>query len=234
MRKIAKHDDAPQCLQNFIAGQLAIEPVPVNLTYGDFRGKKELLCELTKEQFGLCGYTGAPVDDRISKLQSNNDKVSFSNHIEHLKCQDACRQELESRGQEYGRDLGEDLDYHNLIAALEVRGSEEEHFGAVFKKNKPLSILPTQEKCNEHFGFREVDGGIDGLNEGAKDCIAVLKLDHKTLDGWRKSAIDIWLDPEVIQTREDFAEVIQSVEKPVDDKLPEFAFVIGAIAKGYI
>lgn len=234
MRNIAK-SQPPECLQTFIDGQLAIDPEPVNLTYGDFRDKSKLLGELTAEQFGLCGYTGAPVDDgRISKLKSPSDEVTFRNHIEHLKCQEICKGELITAGRVFGRDIGDDLSYFNMIAAVEVRGSEREHFGAVRKKNHSLPVLPTQNDCNVHFSFREVDGGIDGLTDEGTESINVLQLDHETLNGWRKSAIEIWLDPEVIQSREDFTEVIQAVEMPVDGKLPEFAFVIGAIAKGYL
>ncbi|MBS0368065.1 MAG: hypothetical protein JSS57_02575 [Proteobacteria bacterium] len=233
MRKITK-SQPPECLQSFIDGQLAIEPEPLNVTYKDFRAKAELLSILTSEQFGLCGYTGVPVDERITHLKSPTNQATFRNHIEHLKSQATCKSELLDSGRVYGRDLGDDLNYFNMIAAVEVRGVESEHFGAVKKKDLSLRVLPTQEKCDEHFRFREVDGGIDGLSEDAKESIAVLQLDHKTLDGWRKSAIDTWLDPEVIQTREDFEGVIQELEKPIDGKLPEFAFVIGAVAKGYI
>lgn len=234
MRHITK-SQPPKCLQDFIDGQLAIKPEPVNVTYGDFRSKPKLLGELTTEQYGLCGYTGAPVDDeRISKLQSLSGEATFKNHIEHLKCQEACKQELISTGRVFGKDLGDDLSYFNMIAAVEVRGSEPEHFGAVKKKNLPLPVLPTQNNCSDHFSFHEIDGGIDGLTHDGATSINVLQLNHETLNGWRKSAIDTWLDPEVIQSHEDFAAVIQAVETPIDGKLPEFAFVIGSIAKEYL
>ncbi len=121
-----------------------------------------------------------------------------------------------------------------MIAAVEVRGSESEHFGAVKKKALALPVLPTQEKCDEYFKFREADGGIEGLNGDAEQSINVLQLDHDTLNGWRKSAIDAWLDPEVIKTRQDLEEVAQAMEEPVEGKLPEYAFVIGSIAKEYL
>jgi hypothetical protein len=72
------------------------------------------------------------------------------------------------------------------------------------------------------------------LNEDAEQSIDVLHLDHDTLKGWRKSAVDVWLDPEVIQTRKDFEEVAQAMEEPVEGKLPEYAFVIGSIAREYL
>jgi hypothetical protein len=233
MRRIVKNQ-TPDCLQTFIDGQLAIEPEPVNLTYRNFRAQADLLAILTAEQFGLCGYTGAPVDERISNLKSTSGQATFRNHIEHLKCQATCRKELADCGGEYGRDLCDDLNYFNMIAAVEVRGAESEHFGAVKKKDLSLPVLPTQEKCDEHFKFREVDGGIEGLKEEADQSISVLHLNHDTLKGWRKSAIAAWLDPEVIQTLEDFEEVAQAMEEPVEGRLPEYAFVIGSIAKGYL
>lgn len=233
MRRIVKNQ-TPACLQAFIDGQLAIEPDPVNVTYACFPGKVDLLVILTAEQFGLCGYTGAPIDERISNLSSPSGQATFSNHIEHLKCQATCRQELTDSGGDYGKDLCDDLNYMNMIAAVEVRGAEREHFGAVKKKNLALPVLPTQETCDECFKFREGDGGIEGMNDAAKQSINVLQLDHDTLKGWRKSAVDVWLDPKVIQTREDFEEVAQAMEKPVEGKLPEYAFVIGSIAREYL
>lgn len=233
MRRIVKNQ-TPECLQTFIEGQLAIEPEPVNVTYACFPRKSDLLAILTAEQFGLCGYTGVPVDERTSNLKSPSNQATFRNHIEHLKCQATCRQELTDSGREFGRDLCDDLNYLNMIAAVEVRGAESEHFGAVKKKNNALPVLPTQEKCDEYFKFREVDGGIEGLNDDAEQSIRVLDLDHDTLKGWRKSAIDVWLDPQVIQTREDFEKVAQAMEKPIEGKLPEYAFAMASIAREYL
>ena len=233
MRRIAKNQ-TPECLETFIERQLSIEPEPVNVTYACFPRKSDLLAILTAEQFGLCGYRGVHVDERISNLKSPSGQATFRNHIEHLKCQATCRKELADSDREFGRDLCDDLNYLNMIAAVEVRGTESEHFGAVKKKNLALPVLPTQEKCDEYFKFREVDGGIEGLNDDAELSIGVLDLDHDTLKGWRKSAIDIWLDPQVIQTLEDFEEVARAMEEPVEGKLPEYAFVIGSIAREYL
>lgn len=233
MRRIVKNQ-TPECLKNFIEGQLSIKPEPVNVTYACFRSKPDLLAILTSEQFGLCGYTGVPVDERISNLTSHSGQATFKNHIEHLKSQDTCKQELTDSGGEFGRDLCDDLNYLNMIAAVEVRGAESEHFGAVKKKSLALPVLPTQEQCDECFKFREADGGIEGLNAAAEQSIGVLNLDHDTLKGWRKSAIDVWLDPQIIQTREDFEKVAHAMDEPVEGKLPEYAFVIGSIAREYL
>jgi len=233
MRRIEK-TNTPECLQAFIDGQLAIQPQPVNLTYRDFPHKPQLREALSKEQYGLCGYTGTPVDERIAQYQTNNPVASFSNHIEHLKCQQACRAEVVDRGEEYGRVVADDLSYHNIIAALEVCGAEVEHFGAVAKAAQALPILPTQEDCEERFVFREGDGSVDAMDDAAIEAIAVLSLNHDTLKSWRLAVLSTWLDPDVVQTRDDFIGVIQAVTTPLADRMPEFAFVVESVAKGYI
>lgn len=233
MKKIAKNN-TPECLQAFIDGQLAIQPDPVNLTYRDFPDKVALREALTREQYGLCGYTGTPVDDRIGKFQLEAVDFSFSNHIEHLKCQKTCRAEVIARGDEYGRVVADDLNYQNMIAALEVRGATVEHFGAVAKADQTLDLLPTMDGCEEHFVFREGDGSVKGANDAGINGISVLKLNHETLRGWRLSALSAWLDPKVVQTRDDFVEVIRAVTIPAAEQLPEFAYVIESVAKRYI
>lgn len=233
MRRLDKAN-VPECLQTFIDGQLAIKPQPVNLTYREFPQKAALRELLTREQFGLCGYTGTPVDDRIAQYQPGNAGTTFRNHIEHMKCQQACRAEVVNRGEEYGRVVADDLNYQNMIAALEVRGAEVEHFGAVAKAAQALSVLPTHGGCEERFVFREGDGSVEGVDDAATDCISVLALNHQTLKGWRLSALSTWLDPEVVQTRDDFIGVIRAVTTPVAERLPEFAFVVESVAKGYI
>ncbi len=233
MRRIEK-GRTPDCLQEFIEGQLAIEPEPVNLTYKNLRCTTELRAILTNEQFGLCGYTGTPVDERISQLAAGDVEISFANHIEHLKCQKACREELTARGHVYGQHLGEDLNYLNLIAALEVRGAEVEQFGAVIKADRPLPILPTHEGCNGRFVFREGDGRVEGLDDDANTSVEVLKLNHDTLKDWRSSAIAAWLDPNIVRTRDDFLDVLRAMTEPRNERLPEFAFVIESITRRYL
>lgn len=230
MRLIVK-GVTPTCLQEFVDAQLAIEPEPVNLTYRDFPQKRLLREILTQEQYGLCGYTGAPIDDRLAPEAAG---VCFKNHVEHLKCQHACRCEVVDRGEEYGRVLGDDLDYRNMIAALEVRGAQVEHFGAVSKAALALSVLPTQEGCDSEFLFREGDGSVDGLNDAGRSAVSALALNHETLKGWRLSAIAAWLDPLIVQTREDFMNVLHEMTTPRDERLPEYAFVVASITKRYL
>lgn len=233
MRTIVKAA-VPACLQSFIQGQLAIQPHPVNVTYRDFPSKTGLREILTAEQYGLCGYTGTPVDYRIAHFQENYCDVAFCNHIEHLKCQQACRVEVAKRGEVYGQVVAEDLDYRNMIAALEVRGAEVEHFGAVAKAAKLLPVLPTDANCQTRFTFLEGDGGVEGLDADAAASIDVLALNHDTLRRWRLSALSIWLDPLIIHTRDDFMAVLAAVTMPINGVLPEFAFVIESVAKGYL
>lgn len=233
MRRIIKNDIPPDCLTSFVTAQQSIETGVVNLTYDDFPRKKELLDVLTSEQFGLCGYTGVAVDDRISGLSHRDNSVVFSNHNEHMKCQDVCKQELADKSLIYGTDLADDLDYFNMIAALEIKGSESEHFGAVIKKAHALSVLPTDEGCEQRFLFQEADGKVVGLDNDACESIKVLQLNHETLIGWRKAAIDAFLNPEIVKTIEDFEEIVDTIDTPQNSKLVEFSFVIKNIAQQY-
>lgn len=236
MRRIVKQADEPECLSEFVKLQSESGPPVVNLCFPEFKNprKQQLQEVLTHEQFGVCGYTGAPVDERIENLQTQRIQVCYSNHIEHLKCQEKCRTDLEAEGGEYGCDLCDDLAYDNLIAALEIRGVKEEHFGAVYKANNELPIWPTHDGCEERFRFQEVDGGVNGVDFDAENSIKVLHLNHDTLKGWRKAAIDSFLDPDVISTRDDFEAVLNAVENPSNQKLPEFCFAIASVARQYL
>ena len=227
MRKIEKQPDAPECLSGFVEIQLQSGPPVVNLWYRSFQKprKPEFLKILTDEQFGLCGYTGAPVDERIGDLTLGETGIKISNHIEHLKCQEQCRKELEEQGMVYGCDLGDDLSYFNMIAALEIRGAEDEQFGAVFKDNNHLPVWPTHDGCEARFRFRESDGGVEGLDAEAITSVDVLRLNHDTLMGWRRAAIDTFLDPAVVISREDFEAVLAAVETPRVGDSQSFRFL---------
>lgn len=233
MRRIIKAQ-CPESLEEFIEIQLSIEPSPINLTYGSFTNKAALLRDLTAEQHGLCGYTGAPIDERISLLRSDSGEAAFRNHIEHLKPQSVCRQEIEAQGHEYGSVLADDLSYENMIAAVEVRGARKEHFGAVLKANRILPLLPTHDGCDKQFQFSEQDGSVIGINAEAEESILTLGLNHKTLKDHRVSALSAWLNPDVIDSHDSIREVIRVVSTPSNGKLPEFAFVIEAAARMYI
>src|SRR4051794_7336113 len=106
MRYIEKPAEPPASIREWLEAQL---PVGLNLDYRSFNDKPRLRAELIAEQFGLCAYTGTPIDDRLVGFQDNN--LVFQAHIEHLKAQSVCRAELEAQGKHSGRDLGEDMDH---------------------------------------------------------------------------------------------------------------------------
>lgn len=233
MKRIQK-GQPPSCLMDFIHAQQSIEPEPVNLTYDNFPHKPLLRDCLTAEQFGLCGYTGAPVDDaRIPSLRAPNGQAAFASHIEHVKPQHACRQELEAAGGVFGRDLCDDLSYGNLIAALDVKGTRAEQFGASRKGGQILPVTPLDGECEERFRYREADGVIEGADDDADACIDRLLLNHETLKRWRLQAIQTWLAPEVFGTEADLRRIELAVTVPQNGTLPEFAHVIAAVIKGY-
>ena len=237
MRWIQKQDEPPKTLAKFLEEQL---PVGLNLDYEHgFTRQKDLRLELIAEQLGLCGYTGAPVDDRLVKHTQPPDpgskatKVRYSAHIEHLKPQSVCRQELIDKGLEPGKDLGDDMNHKNMIAALLVTGSDMEMFGAVSRKNNPVPVWPTHQDCETRFSFDE-DGKIEGLDPDAIQTVTILKLDHTTLEGWRRSAIATFLSPEIIQTRDDVEQLVQRLDQPPDGKLVEFSFVVKSVAQALL
>jgi hypothetical protein len=132
-----------------------------------------------------------------------------------------------------GRDVGEDIAYSNLVAAIEVHGLPSEHFGAVCKQDETLPLSPTNPICADGFLYLE-QGGVTGLNEAAQATIALLKLDHKTIEGWRAGAIMGFL-PEGENTP---AEMLRAIINLMDDSreglLPEFSFVVAQIARTYL
>jgi hypothetical protein len=234
MKRIQK-GQPPACLIDFIQAQQSIEPEPVNLNYANFPQKPLLRASLTAEQFGLCGYTGAPVDDsRIPSLQASSGQAAFASHIEHIKPQHACRQELEAAGGVFGRDLCEDLSYANMIAALDVRGARAEQFGASRKGGHSIPVTPLDGECEERFRYREADGIVEGADDDADACIERLLLNHETLKRWRLKAIQTWLAPEVFETETDLRRIVLAVTVPQNGTLPEFAHVIEAVIKGYL
>jgi hypothetical protein len=95
-------------------------------------------------------------------------------------------------------------------------------------------VLPTEQRCEELFEFREGDGSVDGVGKDAADRISVLLLNHETLKGWRLSALSTWLDPEIVKSRDDVIKVLEAVRTPISQRLPEFAFVIESVAMGYV
>lgn len=217
---------APPSLSAFLQAQI---PIGLNLDFEDgFPGKRTLRQELMAEQFGLCGYTGVAIDDRLGQALVNpQGPVRFRAHIEHLKPQSICRKELIDLGKLPGRDLGEDMDHNNMVAALCVEGSERELFGAAAKKGMQIPVWPTHQNCESKFQY-DRNGGIFGLDNDADTTLQVLKLEHATLVGWRRAALDTFLGD--ITTRQGLVDLIARLDQPQNGELVEFSFCIKNVA----
>ncbi|MCX6381780.1 MAG: hypothetical protein NT023_20275 [Armatimonadetes bacterium] len=180
------------------------------------------------------------VDSASKKQDRKPSPRCYKPHIEHLKPQSLCKGELRDTGREVGIDVGEDMDYHNMVGALEVGGSEGEHFGAVARKNALLPVLPTQPDCEAHFSF-DVDGNIKANDEEGKRAIDILRLDHKILTGWRRGAIDGWMKDEIVNddgsvedisfTNEELREHLTNVCVSENDRFEEFCYAIASAIK---
>jgi len=195
MRYLAKPADskAAACIGDFVQAQLdgrasGIPWEELRLDYGHFSRAPQLRVLLIEEQKGLCAYTGVGLDDRLAARSPPRDDYSFKPHIEHLKSQQQCRAELQAQGGLVGRDLGEDLAYANMVAAIEVAGTASEHFGAAYRGDRPLPIIPTNPACSSGFMYAET-GDVLGTGADANATIENLNLNHETLSGWRRSAI---------------------------------------------
>lgn len=234
MRFIQKSAQPPQSIAAFLQNQL---PIGVNLDYEHGFGRQpQLRGELVAEQFGLCAYTGAPIDDRITSLQPPPGaaaRVRYLAHNEHLKPQSVCRQELVDRGLEPGRDLGEDMDHRNIVAALLVEGSSKEQFGAAVRGDQPFPVWPTHPNCETKFRF-DREGRITGTDPDGTATIEVLHLHHKTLNGWRLAALDVFLAPEVVTSRQDLQLLINRLSQPQNDRLVEYSFCIKSVAESML
>lgn len=238
MRYIQKMVGQPPEILDFFARQLAMRAEDENmaassLEYGAFR-PAEILPRLEREQGWLCAYTGLALDDRLQDRQPRNQTPPrrdywFKSHVEHLKPQSQCEAELKAQGKVPGQDRGEDMDYHNMVAALEVAGTRGEWFGAVHRGNNPIFALPTQPDCESRFQYNQ-NGRMDGLDIPAMTTVETLLLNHKTLIDARKGTIEGFLpedirdDPKLLET------LIQKLDSPEDGHLEEFCFVIKAIA----
>jgi len=106
--------------------------------------------------------------------------VRFLAHIEHLKPQSVCRLELIARGLRPSFDLGEDMDYRNMVAAILVQGARVEQFGAAARGDRQIPIWPTHRNCETKFRFHR-DGSVDGIDVDGVATVAELKLNHETL-----------------------------------------------------
>jgi hypothetical protein len=240
MRYIAKPPDsrAAACIGGFIAAQYdgrasGISWEELRLDYGSFSRAPQLRGLLIEEQKGLCAYTGVGLDGRLVDRVPQREGYSFRATIEHLKSQRQCRAELEAGGGVVGRDLGEDLAYANMVAAIEVAGTANEHFGAAYRGDKPLPIIPTNPACASAFVYVE-NGDIFGTSADANATIENLNLAHETLHGWRSGAIRALL-PSGVQTAHDtLVALVTNLEDESRETMPEFSFVVAQIARAYL
>ena len=126
------------------------------------------------EQGGLCGYT-------MRRIQQE------SSHIEHIKPESVCRDELK----------GSDLDYNNLLACYPQEGMATSYrYGAQFKdkwweNNGAEFISPLNPQCEILITFN-LKGEVSAHQNhaSAKKTIQVLKLDHTSLTEDRRRAIE--------------------------------------------
>jgi hypothetical protein len=231
MRYISKSVDAPTSISDWLADQL---PVGLNLDYRSFNDKRALRLELIAEQYGLCAYTGAPIDERLIGYHDAN--LVFQAHIEHVKPRSVCEAELKARGGSYGRELCEDMDHRNLVAALEVKRNppaRSEIFGAAARGDEILPVTPLQPGCEERFKYDE-NGGSRGLDEPANTTIGLLKLNHATLTGWRRGAIAGFFPLDLTLSREEIELLVERMARPSDGRLPEFSFCILSFARSLL
>ncbi len=248
MRYIAKPAQEPVAIREYVAAQT---PVGHGLDYKTFsqtaspRGGSrggELCKELVAQQFGLCAYTGAGIDERLGRLSDPAKKLKFKVHNEHLKPQSRCKEEMEAQGHVYGTVVAEDMDHRNIVAALLVEGAggktkvnKADLFGAAHRENDRVPVLPSDPTCENRFTYHPEDGSISATTQSdaaAQESISVLNLNDSTLSGWRLNAIDTF--SEIITTRQDAELIIQRTTIPQDGRLPEYCFAIRQVAQLYL
>jgi len=234
MRWIDKSGPPPPALEEYLHLQ---RPTGVNLDYQSFTRKPQLRRELTGQQLGLCALTGTPIDDRLGRLApdgyvttASGERLRIKAHNAHLKPQAVCQREMIARGQEPGRAVGEDMDHRNIVAALLVEGAKDEMFGAAAQADQLLRVKPTDQGCEARFHF-DSNGGVHGLDADAVNTVETLKLGHRTLSGWRREAIGVFTDPEVIRSQADLDAVIAAMDTPTNGQLPAYCVAIKQVAR---
>ena len=136
--------------------------------------KQQVLASMSAEQGGLCAYTMRRIDEQ-------------SSHVEHIKPQSRCREEL----------AGSDLDYGNLVACFPRDGHGAScRYGAHRKAgwwedDGARFVSPLHPVCEQVFRFR-LDGAIEAIGDRieAKTTIDVLGLDDTSLTEDRRRVID--------------------------------------------
>ena len=136
--------------------------------------KRQVLASMIAEQGGLCAYTMRRIDEQ-------------SSHVEHIKPQSRCRQEL----------AGSDLDYRNLVACFPRDGQGAScrygahRKGGWWEDDGAGFVSPLRSVCEQVFRFR-LNGEIEAVDDriDAKTTIAVLGLDDMSLTEDRKRVIE--------------------------------------------
>lgn len=241
MRYITKStgSEAAECIRGFVETQnvgrasgIAWQELP--LDYAHFTRTPQLRALLIQEQKDLCAYTGVGLDrPRLVRRTPSRGDHSFKPCIEHLKPQSQCRSELQARGGVVGRDLGEDLDHANMVAAVEVVGTASEHFGASYRGDRPLPMVPTNPACVSAFVYADT-GHIFATDNDSQETIRNLNLDHETPKGWRSGAIQAWIPMGQQTPQTELEVVIDLLEDENRTTMPEFAFVVAQVARAYL
>lgn len=136
--------------------------------------KHQVLEGLIADQGGLCAYTMRRIE-------------RHSSHVEHIKPQSRCRDELP----------GSDLDYRNLVACFPrhaQRASSQygaHRKGGWWEDDGAQFVSPLHPACEHLFRFK-IDGEIEAIDDRieAVTTIDVLGLDHRSLTEDRRRAID--------------------------------------------
>jgi hypothetical protein len=92
-----------------------------------------------------------------------------------------------------------------------------------------LPVTPLQADCEARFTYDD-NGGIVGSDAEAAQTIALLKLDHTTLNGWRRAAIAGFFPADEEITREEIERRAQVLTSASGGRLPEFSFCICSYA----
>jgi uncharacterized protein (TIGR02646 family) len=207
MRKIRKTHPPPE-YRSCIEENRGNQSYCYDALPGEVKG---LLKEhLLREQGCLCAYTGRQVS-------------ASESHIEHLKPQSRC-------------DVGEDVDYRNLVACFPAEGGDVAYgYGAPVKGDwwdPARFVSPIDDSCERRFKF-SWSGKIAARfadDVAVDETICRICLDHEALTDLRKKAIrgfffDIRRGPDI--GKPEARRLLQAVDLPDGDgRLRPFCFVL--------
>lgn len=156
-----------------IRKQRQTQDSPQNLNYANLPTeiKDTIKTKLLEEQGFLCAYTLRRLD-RVTDC-----------HIEHILPQNVLPEE--------------DLDYRNMAACFPKDGGDTSHnYGAPIKGGTSITlnkdfVSPHHSSCERRFRY-DGKGGIAAVagDVAAENTVALLKLNHNTLQDLRRSAIE--------------------------------------------